>query len=142
MTDPGSFSGLRRLSLRSRRGDQSRDQEHRQIISYLISLYNDHCYDQLPDIVAHASGNTDPCHAEPVCPFQQRHDCQAQNAAGKAVYDTKQAPKDKSGKYDPHHGQQERFPPVSLIQHDHNDQIGQAEFDARNSELDRISVST
>ena len=45
--------------------------------------------------------------------------------------------KDESGNYDPHYRQQECFPPVSLIQYDHNDQIRQTEFDARNSELNR-----
>ena len=87
--------------------------------------------------MTHSSGHTDPSHAEPVFSFQQCHDRQAQDAAGKAIYDTEQVSKDESGNYDPHYRQQECFPPVSLIQYDHNDQIRQTEFDARNSELNR-----
>ena len=87
--------------------------------------------------MSHTPCHADSCNAEAPGTHQDRHDNKTQDPACKAVQDAEHTAEDESGKQDPRHGKNQRFFPVCLVQHDHNDQICKAELNPRCAEPDR-----
>lgn len=118
-------------------GDDSGHEKRRQIIEQFAVLYHESRHADLRDIVRHASCNTYAGDTKALDVFQQKHHKKAQKPAGKAVKDghsiSEQIPHQKNAG----DGNHQDFPCRKEKEADDYNQIGNAEFDSRNTEVDR-----